>query len=317
MSTETPEFRKQISHTVCAYDAIPTTSDICPISLVNITPQTKAIQLIRIPSNIPGVYTHYDIDILNEYDCNMGQGVIPDPIRNFKDISFIRPRLKLQSHLKETNEDNVESIRLMDLTMPNRIDMLLKSISRWCAGEISISHAIFIGIDVFAAAGYYHTNTDAIKSIEILKPTHIPNKSYIIRESSVCSDGRGNCTVFTISIKHFNKVLHVRYIYVHGVGIYRTNHSLGKEFPSKLAKNKHHTPLVFETMELMDLIQELNNRKSTLEPTNPTILHELKYLHDTGIIKIQNILAVSLGTYTQQKKSEYDDITSFCIQKNN
>jgi hypothetical protein len=260
---------------------------ICGISFDTAKDDNKYFYWIFIPTGISGQVNPYKVEALNEL-FKHNHNIVPDPIRNFADLSFMRTRLDLYI----SASDDLKNLKMSEVNEDFRNNMMQKYMSYWDEDSEAPEEGsqIFCNLNTFVANGLVHNITHRAS---MRKLDEAINGSYLIRESSKSAkDGRGEASVFSISFKSCDgsKKNSIRFLNLHKVGVY----PLSSPSPKKL-KSFHQLngTKAIRTLKIKDILNQLRTYPLPLAPPYPTIIHMLQDLHEKEFISIGSFLTLS------------------------
>ena len=264
------EFKSFISSNINIYDRVHNdikTDDVCcALTLVNITENDYYFNWIHIPID-ENIYKTYNVDELYKYMSMYEYKDIPDPYRIYPKIDFMINRVILYKSVKED-----ANLLIKDIDDKMRTSILKNILSQYIEGCIydkANKLASIVNIKTLLDNNIIF-NINAKYAEKILTDKAVV-KSFIIRTSS-CSQFTDNLTIFSISyLKDNNQIIHLRFIDVHGIGIYNTNEN-NKKYYENLTKN--------------DFLEDINYGK----PLSSSIMDLLILMHSQKSINIGNII---------------------------
>jgi hypothetical protein len=246
---------------------------ISPISLATVKDTDRYLDWIYVQAT-NGISQPYLVDDLYIYFNNSTNYKVRDPKNGLPNIAHMRTRINHIMGLPEfvrSTKANVISDKFLT-------DILTSIISEWRRYGSSQydSYGILLNLSIWNMCKLIH-NIDAKSAYEMLKDAS--DGSFLIRSSSLSIDNNNSCsTIFSMSYKLFkenmitNNFMHVRFLLVHGVGIYLLtgispgnyngvvsdkNYSLDN-FP-KLMEELNYAPPSY--VSLIDLLTDMQDKK--------------------------------------------------------
>jgi hypothetical protein len=186
---------------------------VCPITSIDGSEVKSYFEWIKIPYGV-GKSHAYILD--GEFGLiNYLKKTKEDPQRIFRNLVPIEKRMTW--YMKMTPEE-----KLIQITSIYRDNLFLNTIEDFKNPPERRGYrnfGVILGLDVFEKYNYI-IDVDAGNAGKLLN-IHKDRKPIIIRKSSVSAYNENACfTVFSISYLANSEVWHVRFVNVHGVGIY-------------------------------------------------------------------------------------------------
>lgn len=253
------------------------TSDVvCLLSLATPADTDKALDWINVQiSNT--VQIPYLLDEFLRY-CEVSNDV-RDPTRALRNLNHMKSRAKYIASLPHFVRE-LTSDRLTDDYLHEKITSLVLA---WRddipSQDIPQIHmGIFMNIGVWDRAGFIHDlESRQAGAILINKPTG----TWMLRKSSKSSISSFR-TVFSISYKMEEGVMHIRFLLIHGVGLYSLTSRFNGVLPINLSDAQLNEPM------FTDMLKHVNYTG----PTFPCITKMLDYLGDRRMIRLGGFLTL-------------------------
>ena len=267
----------------------------CPLSLSRIEDVTHYHKWVFVPvgGNILRPYTLQDF---RDYAYRYRNGVynyvsrkvifqIPDPMRTMPNLRYMWKRMErlaeMPSHLAAM------PIEKMTQDFKAAIAREFFSMSKTDMTRSDVNHlAINCGISVLDSLNLIHKNFAAWKDAETyLVGKSAPVGSYLVRLSTQGNaTGSGECTLFTITMVLAEKIQHIRFMDVHGVGVY-----LVTPFPkNEIEVTDLNRPEIMSECKLNQVLAKVEYQ----EPHYACVLDVLGDLEKKKYIQIADIIPV-------------------------
>lgn len=217
----------------------------CILSLSNPTETKEYFQWIVVPTG-RATYQTYVLQYFKDY-VSRYIDKIPDPMKIYPDLRFMITRM---NRLLSLSPD-VSNLSTTSITQEFKED-IANSFFGLYNNQKNINNlsdlTILINIQLLEQLGLLYTKfVTSDEANQYLIKNKAQPKNYLIRTSTQGNkDGSGDCTVFAISyINNIGKVYHVRYMDVHGVGIYGIDAELNEKIKLVLKNSNIHEFLTF------------------------------------------------------------------------
>ena len=283
----------------------------CPISLSTVRNiGDKYYDYLSIPTTIPIIMTVYNFhSIVDWFETNQWNKV-PDPMRTFDfGIDFMIPKIR---HIQSINDEE-KTITIEQATDEFKNNILQKCIVNWRNGLPTPIHASLISLSTLELTNWLFKHMSAEQAENYLLSNKYSVGSFLIRGSSRNpNDGSGQATAIAISyvdhtidstkdhtkdstvdstedhtkdhIRPSLLVKHIRFLVVHGVGVYRLTFQDNTNVPP--------TPIcnALKYMRLTDIFQEIYEQGLSLQPQSSCIIQMLTTLHSDKCIELSKIV---------------------------
>lgn len=253
------------------------TSDVvCLLSLATPADTDKALDWINVQiSNT--VQIPYLLDEFLRY-CELTNDV-RDPTRTLRNLNHMKARARYIASLPHFVRE-ITSDRLTDDFLHEKITSLVLA---WRdnipSHEIPQIHlGIFMNIGVWDRAGFIHDlESSQARAILFNKPVG----TWMLRKSSKSSLSSFR-TVFSISYRMAEDIMHIRFLLIHGVGLYSLTYRFNRVPPINLTDVQLNAPMFTDMLKHVDYTG----------PTFPCITKMLDYLSDHHAIELGKFLTV-------------------------
>lgn len=250
---------------------------VCLISLATPADTDRALDWINVQiSN--SVQIPYLLDEFLRY-CEATRHDVRDPTRALRNLNHMYARARYSASLpqsvREITSDQLTDDflyeKIISLVLAWRDNIQLQSIPEFHMG-------IFMNIGVWDRAGFIHDlDANQARGILIGKPTG----SWMLRKSSKSTISSFR-TVFAISYRMAEEVMHIRFLLIHGVGLYSLTYTFNGLHPINLSDAQLNAPMFTDMLAHVDYAG----------PTFPCITKMLEYLGDRRMIELGRFLTV-------------------------